>query len=233
MNLNTCDGLSKICEEGDVQIIDRGFRDVAAVFEEMGYDVKMPGFLDKSGCRFTVEANETRLVTKCRWVVESFHARFKKWRIFCERIDQSFILNIAALARTLAVCLNKYRTVLHDSNSPEHQAVAHRMLQAQQRRSEIERLISNNQLSMRKNLIPLMGIKAELKFPILSLDFLRKYTCGTYQIKQSQDYAKQHMYDNEQEFTLELSQSDDDLLRCWLHSRHSNNTKHFLWRTLW
>ena len=73
-----------------------------------------------------------------------------------------------------------------------------------------------------------MDIKAELKFPILSLDFLPKYTYGTYQIKQSQDYAKQHMYNNEQEFTLELSQSDDDLLRCRLHSRHSNSTKYFL-----
>ena len=212
-----------------MQIVDRGFRDVAAVFEEMGYDVKMPGFLDKSGRQFTIEeANETRLATKCRRAVESFHARFKKWRMFSERIDQSFILNIAALTRTLAACLNKYCTVLHDSNSPGHQAIAHRMLQAQQRRSEIERLISNNQLSMRKNWIPLMDIKAELKFPILSLDFLLKYTCGTYQIKQSQGYAKQHMYDNEQEFTLELSQSDDDPLRCRLHSRHSNNTKYFL-----
>ena len=71
--------------------------------------------------------------------------------MFSERIDQSFILNIAALTRTLAACLNKYGTVFHDSNSPEHQAIAHRMLQAQQRRSEMERLISNNQLSMRKN----------------------------------------------------------------------------------
>ena len=50
-----------------MQIVDRGFRDVAAVFEEMDYDVKMPSFLAKSGRQFTVEeANETRLVTKCR-----------------------------------------------------------------------------------------------------------------------------------------------------------------------
>ena len=212
-----------------MQIVDRGFHDVAAVFEEMGYDVKMPDFLDKSRRQFTVEeANETRLVTKRQWVVGSFHARFKKWRMFSERIDQSFILNIAALTRTLAACLNKYCTVLHDSNSPEHQAITHRMLQAQQRQSEIEHLISNNLSSMRKNWIPLVDVKAELKYTTLSLDLLRKYTCGTYQIKQRQGYSKQHMCDNVQEFTLELSQSDEDLLRCRLHSRHSNNTKYFL-----
>ena len=137
--MNTYDGLSKIREEGDVQIVDRGFRDVAAVFEEMGCDVKIPGFLDKSGRQFTVkEANETRLVSKCRWVVESFHARFKKWRMFSERIDQSFILNNAALNQTLAACLNKYRTVLHDSNSPGHQAIAHRNLRCKSNCRNVE-----------------------------------------------------------------------------------------------
>ena len=109
--------------------MDRGFRDVAAEFEEMGYDIKMPGFLDKNSRQFTSEeANETRLVTKCRWVVESFHARFKKWRMFAERIDQSFIVNVATLTRTLAACINKYRTVLYNANSTEHKIMAHRML---------------------------------------------------------------------------------------------------------
>ena len=202
---------------------------MAAEFEKMGYDVKMPGLLGKASRQFaTEEANETRLVTKCRWVVESFHARLKKWRMFSERIDQSFILNIATLTRTLAACLNKYRTALNDSNSSEHEAIAQQMLQVQQRRSEIQRLISNNQLSMRKKWMPLMDINNELKFPVLSLDFLRKDTCGTYQIKQSKGYATQYLNENEQEFALELSPSDDDLLRCRLRSRHSNNTKYFL-----
>jgi len=227
--LNTCDNLSTICEDGDVQIVDRGFRDVAAEFEEMGFDIRMPGFLDKKSKQFTSEeANETRLVTKCRWVVESFHARFKKWRMFSERIDQSFILNIATLTRTLAACINKYRAVLYDANSTEHKIMADRMLQARQRRSEIEQLVSSNQLSMRKKWITLVDINSDLNFPHLSLDFLRRYTCGTYQIKQSKAYAKAHLYENDEEFALELSPSDDNLLRCRLQSRHSNNTKYFL-----
>ncbi len=63
--------------------MDKGFRDVAAEFEEMGFDIRMPGFLDKKSKQFTSEeANETRLLTKCRWVVESFHARFKSGECF-------------------------------------------------------------------------------------------------------------------------------------------------------
>ena len=227
--LNTCNNLSIICEDGDVQIVDRGFRDVATEFEETGYDIKMPDFLDKNSKQFTSEqANKTRLVTKCRWMVESFHARFKKWRMIAERIDQSFIPNTAALTRILAACINKYCAVLYDANSLEHDVIAHRMLQARQRRSEIERLVSRNQLSMRKKWIKLVDSNSDSNFPHLSLDFLRQYTCGTYQIKQSKAYAKAHLYENDEKFALELSPSDDNLLRCHLQSRYSNNTKYFL-----
>ena len=195
----------------------------------MGYDVKMPGFLDKNAKQFTSEeANETRLVTKCRWVVESFQARFKKWRMFCERIDQSFILNIATLTRTLAACLNEYHPILYDANSSEHEAIAQRMLQALHRSSEIEQLISSDKLSMRKKWAALTDLDNDLNFSRLTLEFLREYTCGTYQIKQSKAYAKAHLYENDEEFALELSPSDDNLLRCRVHSRHSNSTKYFL-----
>ena len=104
---------------------------MAAEFEEMAYDIKMSDFLNKNSKQFTSEeANETRLVTECRRVVESYHAHFKKWRMLSERIAQSFIPNVAALTRTLAAWINKYRTVLYDANSPEHKVIAHRILQA-------------------------------------------------------------------------------------------------------
>ena len=102
------------------------------------------------------------------------------------------------------------------------------MWQAQGRSREIERLISNNQLSMRTKWIKLLDSNSDLNFPHLSLDFLRQYTCGTYQIKQSKAYAKAHLYENDQEFALELSPSDDNIFRCRLQSRHSNNTKYYL-----
>ena len=141
----------------------------------------MSGFLDRNSKQFTSEqANETRLVTKCRWVVESFHARFKKWRMYAERIDQSFIPNIAPLTRILASCINKYRVILYDGNSPEYDVIAYRMLQARQRRSEIERLVSSNQLSMQKKWIKLVDSNSDSNFPHPSLNFLHQYTCGTY-----------------------------------------------------
>ncbi|CAF3020910.1 unnamed protein product [Rotaria sp. Silwood2] len=150
--LHTCTNLSNLCQDDDIQIVDRGFRDVAAEFEALGYDMKMPGLLDKNDKQLsTNDANESRLISKCRWVVESFHARFKKWRFFSERIDQSFLLNIGKLTRIVAACLNKYRPVLYDANSDHDKAIVQRIIDLLDRQSTLEKLVSSNQLSLRTN----------------------------------------------------------------------------------
>jgi hypothetical protein len=83
-----------LCQDNDTHIVDRGFRDVAAELGALGYDIRMPGLLRKEDKQLsTIDANESRMVAKCRWVVESFHTRFKKWRFFSERIDQLFTMS--------------------------------------------------------------------------------------------------------------------------------------------
>lgn len=223
------DNLSIICEPGDTQIVDRGFRDVATVFYELGFDVQMPGFIQKGDKQLDNEqANDTRMTTKTRWVVESFHSQFKKWRFFSERINQDFLSSIEILVRTLAACLNKYRSRLYDGKSPEDYALANNMLLMKNRTSHLQELIINGDLSLRKNWKNVLDVEMDFDFPYLTLDYLRQYTCGVYQIKQSSSYAKAHLYAHDGEFEFQLSLSDDTILRCRLHSRHSSSTLYFL-----
>ncbi|CAF4115827.1 unnamed protein product [Rotaria sp. Silwood2] len=220
---------AKISRPGDTQIVDRGFRDVAGAFEDLGFDVKMPGFLQKGAKQLDIEeANETRMTTKTRWIIESFHSQFKKWRFFSERISQDFLLNIDILVRTLAASLNKYRPRLFRGKSAEDYTLANKMLLMKNRTSHLEQLISNGDLSLRKNWTSLLDIELDFYFPYLTLDFLREYTCGVYQIKQSPAYAKAHLYDHDGEFEFQLSSSDDSFLRCRLHSKHSSTTLYFI-----
>jgi len=144
----------------------------------------MPGLLDKGGKQISAnDANEFRLITKCRWVVESFHARFKKWRFFSERIDESFLLKIGKLTRIVAASLNKYRSVLYDANSDYDEAISQRMIHLLNRQSEIEKQVFNGQISLRKKWITLTNMDNSFDFPELDLNFLLDYTCGTYQLK--------------------------------------------------
>ena len=148
--LQTYSNLSILCQDCDVQIVDRGFRDIAAEFEAISYDMKMRGLLAKDDGRLS--ANESCMVTKCRWVVESFHARFEKWRFFSERIDQSFLVRIGKLTRIVAVCLNKYRSLLYDANSDHDKAIAQHTIDLLHRQSRLEKLICSGQLSFKKKM---------------------------------------------------------------------------------
>ena len=66
-------------QQGDVLVVDRCFRDVADLLEDFGIKSRMSHFLTKSQKQLsTEEANETRLVTKVRWGVESVDGRVKQ-----------------------------------------------------------------------------------------------------------------------------------------------------------
>ncbi|XP_053610024.1 uncharacterized protein LOC128674998 [Plodia interpunctella] len=65
-------------EAGDIFILDRGFRDVIKNLEEAGYEAYMPLTKDDDERQLTTrQANESRKVTLCRWVVESVNGRIK------------------------------------------------------------------------------------------------------------------------------------------------------------
>ena len=73
-------------------IIDRRFRDVVQVFEDLGYETYLPAFLINDETQLSTEdINKGRLCTKTRWVVEAFHGRLKNWRIMDNRIHNSMI----------------------------------------------------------------------------------------------------------------------------------------------
>lgn len=64
-------GISTILKPGDIFILDRGFRDVVDILKAKGYQVLMPALKGKRNQLTTTESNESRFVTKLRWVVEA------------------------------------------------------------------------------------------------------------------------------------------------------------------
>src|SRR5256885_14360349 len=69
--------LMRVLKEGDVVLVDRGFRDALEHLRALGLEVRSPEPL--SGSQPTVEqANRTRLVTKCRFIVEARNGHLKQ-----------------------------------------------------------------------------------------------------------------------------------------------------------
>ncbi|CAF3140890.1 unnamed protein product [Rotaria sp. Silwood2] len=93
--LNNREGVTDWLQPNDVLIVDRGFRDCLPLLNSLGYETYMPAFLKKTEKQLTTtEANQTRFVTKIRWVVESANGRIKTWRFF-DRVMPNSMLPIA------------------------------------------------------------------------------------------------------------------------------------------
>ncbi len=63
-------------------MVDRGFRDCVSVMQALGLDVVMPPFFDGRRQFPAGEENQSRCITKVRWVVEAANRRIKQFKYF-------------------------------------------------------------------------------------------------------------------------------------------------------
>ena len=88
----------------------------------------MPHFLKKSQKQHTTEeANESRLLTKARWVVESANGSIKQWRAFSNTMPNSQIPFIGDYVRIVCALCNAFRKLLVTDSDNDH-ILAERML---------------------------------------------------------------------------------------------------------
>jgi hypothetical protein len=88
--LGSDNALVELLKEGDINILDRGFRDVIDLLEKKyKFEVRMPALLSKADKQFEPEqANRSRLCTKIRWVVESINGIVKcSYRALGARVE--------------------------------------------------------------------------------------------------------------------------------------------------
>ena len=64
------EGLNDWLAKEDVFVLNRGFRDSLSLLHDIGYQVHIPAYLAQSVKQHTTSnANDSKLVTKVRWVV--------------------------------------------------------------------------------------------------------------------------------------------------------------------
>jgi len=114
--------------EGDVFIVDRGFRDCVSYLNDLGLKVEIPHFLKDKDQHTTQEANETRLVTKTRWVVESANGIIKKWLYFNNVVPNSNIPHIESDFKIVCALINKYKPFRCKNQSANEDKMAQLML---------------------------------------------------------------------------------------------------------
>lgn len=217
---------------GDVFILDRGFRDAALPLQAHGYSAHMPETRNANETQLTTEqANKSRLVTICRWVVEVVNGRFKRdFRVLRLTYSNRFLPHMIEYFRIAAALLNAYHHVIEDN------PLAPRFLEIIQQRIHIPNTLGNlvnryNYNRRRAQFQPIDANRHEVSFPILNMEDLTLLALGIYQIKQARSYYGEHTQATgmfiieigEQipaDQTRELEGEDLHILRGRIQSRH-------------
>ena len=216
-------------EEGDVLVVDRGFRDVADLLEECGIKTHMPHFIGKSQKALsTEEANETRLVTKVRWVVESANGRIKQWKALSNVMPNSQIPYIGDYVRIICATCNAFKPPLFQT-SEEDDIVAKRMLALSKLPNQLKQQVEANGWDTRVKTQWKVIDEADLTdFPQLTESELRDKTMGVYQLKQADSYTEEHTTDSGQ-YIIMVHKETAGILKANIRSRHTSAGSYNLW----
>ncbi|CAF4073830.1 unnamed protein product [Rotaria sp. Silwood2] len=209
-------------------IVDRGFRDVIESFIVMGYEPRMPDFLAKGQKQHSVEqTNRSRLITKVRWRIESYHARMKKWTLFSGRIEKAFIPKVADCVRIVSAALNCYREQISQNTiNSDDSMLAQYMRQQIGRNNILQARVDQGLLSSRSRWKKIED--SNFDFPQISLKDLRQLFFETYQIKIGRSYVEEHI-NSDGDYIIEVNNYNDNIVRASIHSRHSNASAYKAW----
>ncbi|KAH9636739.1 hypothetical protein HF086_007637 [Spodoptera exigua] len=100
---------------GDIFLLDRGFRDVINELQEHGFVTHMPeSLLENEHQLTTQQANRSRLVTMCRWVVEIVNGGIKRdYRLFRHVFNNRAAMHLNDDFRICCALLNKFHVTIN------------------------------------------------------------------------------------------------------------------------
>ena len=209
----------------DIFILDRGFRDSIPLIEECGYVPHMPPSAGRGEQLTTVDANKSRLITMCRWVIEAINGRFKKdYKIFRHTYFNVAMRNMMADFKITAAVINATRRPYEDSVYVEQ--FINIINDNMNRENELAQyVIENNINRQRVAFMPLDGNNPDFRdFPQLTYEELILFTLGSYHLRLARSYCHEHMRPNGV-YLIELYRhqgliNNKILIRGRIQSRH-------------
>lgn len=184
--------------ENDVIVVDRGFRDVLEDLKSMKFIVKMPAVGDFSLPNAPLsksKANQSRLVTKVRWVVEARNGHLKTiWAIFAKKwSSREIAFYLDDDIHIAAALINKFSTQLLADNDSE--AVATEMFRMNEQTNEVIATFHSivQRSNFKRDLKNFIPLENNFPFPTLNEDEMKNIASGSYQLKEAKYYAAEHI----------------------------------------
>ncbi|XP_047025748.1 uncharacterized protein LOC124634289 [Helicoverpa zea] len=226
--------------QGDVFILDRGFRDVIPELQSYNYKTYMPESLLEGEFQLTTDqANKSRCVTMCRWVVEIVNGRIKRdYKLFRQEYFNRASTHLMDDFKIVCALLNKFHPTIEDRpDAAEYVQIAQARLNSSNYLGEF---IRRDNINRRRTVFQNIDSNAPHldHFPRLTLDDLRRFALGSYQLKQARSYYGEHIRSNgtynvevsndvlEEDLPLILGQNNY-LIRTRIKSRHVSHKTYY------
>ncbi|KAJ8685550.1 hypothetical protein QAD02_021343 [Eretmocerus hayati] len=206
---------------GDIILVDRAYRGIEDLFEELGLRYHRPAFLEAGERQLsTQDANQSRIVTKMRWIVEARDGHIKSTCKFLNQMMQiQHIPHLGDFHRIAGAMINLPGGcwIERGNQMPCKQGEQNENLAARNAQRWVR--LDDGQLN---------------DFPILTKDYLKDLTFGVYQVGLAPSYVQDKLQRDEgDEMQIEMLRDHDrlpepGLLRVRLYSLFQNASKYQL-----
>lgn len=189
---------------GDVFVVDRGFRDVIQALKAKGFVVIHPTFATGDQMSRT-DANKSRLATKTRFVVEARNSHIKNtWKHLNGTKIYQFIPRLKKDFEIAASLVNAFSSkIVSDKN--DWQEIVDSMKARSNQQCQLPNIIKNIQSSS------YTVVQNLTLYPKFSYHELKIICHGSYQIRQAPSYYQSHLKENNGNFVIKLCNNDNRL----------------------
>lgn len=216
----------------DIFLLDRGFFDAKETLEtKYSVNVKIPSCIPPSQSQLTTaQANQTRFVTKCRFVVEIVNGFLKScFRALDKNVPNVSLRHYLSDFKIAAAIINKFHSRIF-SDGENAELIADNMLANLNKENSLEKLIKDLNLE-RASQYNRIDIDDIVDFPILTIDDIKtKITLGSYQIKQALSYIAENFVSKGRYLVymskVNLDSDNIKIIMIRIQSRHINRKKY-------
>lgn len=210
---------------------DQGYRDTIPILNDLGLVHKMPPVLRRGERQLTTEeANESRLITKTRWIVEMRNGHIKSIFKFLNRnLEIPHSVNLGHFYRIAGAIINAYHEPIQMADATP--VLAREMVEKCGEPNIMQARVEIDNLKRRRHQDWIrMNERHMPDFPLLPMEYLRHLTYGVYQLRLASSYIQDKLQ-REGEEILEFDQRNDEpnLVKTRICSRFRNATKYQQW----
>lgn len=218
-------GLRILLKEGDVFIVDRGFRDIKQYLESEGFIVLMPALKGKRKQLTTAEANESRFVTKLRWVVEAVHGIIgSKFKLLHNQLDNKLLPVAKTYCRIAGLLVNLFGKRLNYDTGLQDE-IAENMMSKRNIDNSLAKEVEEQNWNRKKKPFQRLTSSDVLDFPEMTEKDLKILFTGSYQLSQAVSYLAE-LYTEDGDIRVNYLLEDKTILKCEVRSRHINRKEY-------